>query len=1033
MKNCKISISYFDENGNKKEKEIGNLENYNSFEDIKRLIKELPKEKRDEIFGILPNIQEVNTISLSNLSNNLAGVYTPANLLNDLKRTNKTVALNLNINQEHLNKPIVISGFAPISERTQFTGKHIFLNLNYLGNSNNTLLALFETALYLNTKNYKESVDKLLDLNVSRDEKKEIVLKAFKNSGNSDLNFETIQSIYDHIAINKESFVEENDVLNIRSSISDFIDNFKDLSKAGKDLKTSPRELNYMLSEKASLNSLKPGDLISVSFDLNSDSVYKYELFYDYYIDNDNNIIVKTYSEGDRFNNRVFKYDNNKLPIVYVRRFNNVVKNINKTVTDKSKLEINLTEIRKFSKYGSTQRLIKEHGVLADGKKIKSIKGSVLTLDDNSTINIGEVKIITTNLGEINLLSYEKLSDVNNLLKIARSDSFISIPLNSKVLLERNGKFIEGLVVNRAIQLTSKGQIDKLVVLTKENGVSKIEYINSYDVKYMFRDDANIVTVQEKNKTDKIIDTLYPKNSENNFLVPKKGALLDSEYSIEKINKLTNFEVGDIIYEYDKKKHFKVVSTEESIILSGEFAGEISYFVYSNEYIRNGIKFSKENPNYTFAVNYFMKNSFQLGTFIHKNDDIISIEVKDVYQRPNGDIYITSTINGEKVYTKQQDANDKNITKRYKELMAKRYNTPIKSEDPIYFYKHKNGSILHDKVNTNYYDLSTESFSGLTLSDVIENLIPGTFLTFKGNAKAFVVERVANKSAILTAYHYGNNEIRSTGLNHVISERFELNSTSTLGVPTALFVPKWAGKTITVLNNKIDAKTKKSLVSKYSKTDSPEIINELVNYLSNTFGVKVNMLDQEQIMDIIGRVEDVAAFVYNGEIYLNTDKATIAEPLHEFLHLILATLKAKDSDKYYNIINSIENHGNFKKYAELYSSEIEADKYEEIFVKILSDTFKENITKKGIFNEEVFNQAFNDAVKDILALKESLEFKDSFELMGKSLEEIMTEFSSSILEPDTSLIDNQSVINMLNYSGTIKELIESGNLTEHCV
>ena len=60
------------------------------------------------------------------------------------------------------------------------------------------------------------------------------------------------------------------------------------------------------------------------------------------------------------------------------------------------------------------------------------------------------------------------------------------------------------MVVNRAIQLTSKGQIDKLVVLTKENGVSKIEYTNSYDVKYMFRDDANIVTVQEKNKTDKI-------------------------------------------------------------------------------------------------------------------------------------------------------------------------------------------------------------------------------------------------------------------------------------------------------------------------------------------------------------------------------------------------------------------------------------------------------------------------------------------------------------------------------------------------
>jgi hypothetical protein len=55
------------------------------------------------------------------------------------------------------------------------------------------------------------------------------------------------------------------------------------------------------------------------------------------------------------------------------------------------------------------------------------------------------------------------------------------------------------------------------------------------------------------------------------------------------------------------------------------------------------------------------------------------------------------------------------------------------------------------------------------------------------------------------------------------------------------------------------------------------------------------------------------------------------------------------------------------------------------------------------------------------------------ELEGKSLEEIMTEFNSSILEADLSLIDNQSVINMFNYSGMIKELIDSGELTEHCV
>lgn len=52
----------------------------------------------------------------------------------------------------------------------------------------------------------------------------------------------------------------------------------------------------------------------------------------------------------------------------------------------------------------------------------------------------------------------------------------------------------------------------------------------------------------------------------------------------------------------------------------------------------------------------------------------------------------------------------------------------------------------------------------------------------------------------------------------------------------------------------------------------------------------------------------------NGEIYINIDKASIEkeEPLHELLHLVLATMKANNSTTYYKLVNSVQYHPLFK-------------------------------------------------------------------------------------------------------------------------
>lgn len=41
------------------------------------------------------------------------------------------------------------------------------------------------------------------------------------------------------------------------------------------------------------------------------------------------------------------------------------------------------------------------------------------------------------------------------------------------------------------------------------------------------------------------------------------------------------------------------------------------------------------------------------------------------------------------------------------------------------------------------------------------------------------------------------------------------------------------------------------------------------------------------------------AFIYNGEVYLNVDRATTADSLHEFAHLIMGSMKRTNPGLYY--------------------------------------------------------------------------------------------------------------------------------------
>lgn len=120
------------------------------------------------------------------------------------------------------------------------------------------------------------------------------------------------------------------------------------------------------------------------------------------------------------------------------------------------------------------------------------------------------------------------------------------------------------------------------------------------------------------------------------------------------------------------------------------------------------------------------------------------------------------------------------------------------------------------------------------------------------------------------------------------------------------------------------------------------IISNTIDKLSKLYGIHVNevndaILSTEQWNHLMPRDRVVNAFVYNGEIYINTDRATEDSRIHEMLHLLIGSLRFNNPKLYKNLIDSCEKFKNYNNYIENeFSEKTRNDANEEIFVQELA-------------------------------------------------------------------------------------------------
>jgi hypothetical protein len=217
------------------------------------------------------------------------------------------------------------------------------------------------------------------------------------------------------------------------------------------------------------------------------------------------------------------------------------------------------------------------------------------------------------------------------------------------------------------------------------------------------------------------------------------------------------------------------------------------------------------------------------------------------------------------------------------------------------------------------------------------------------------------------------------------------------------------------------------------------VLRNMLGRMRKLYGINIIEVSSEDLAtgefyDIIPDAKTANAFVFNGNIYINTEYADLDAPIHELTHIILGAMRYTNPSKYFEIISLAENFKSLEKASYLYKDRTRNDLLEECFVhefanylvgiesdidnldaKIL-DTLMYNLTR----NMDTMIMG-NKSVNGI----EDWSFQDSF------LDLAMRAQSSELNQVED--VNNMDLATLHRKTANLKsKLLKDGNLIEKC-
>ena len=190
-----------------------------------------------------------------------------------------------------------------------------------------------------------------------------------------------------------------------------------------------------------------------------------------------------------------------------------------------------------------------------------------------------------------------------------------------------------------------------------------------------------------------------------------------------------------------------------------------------------------------------------------------------------------------------------------------------------------------------------------------------------------------------------------------------------------------------------------------------------IDYFNKKLGLNIQSITQSELNDIAKKNKfnpnGVRAFILNGDIYINSSNANIADLFHELSHIFLGALKANNFEAYQRIIDSYTKKKEFARtlpYIERsYRNFAMQDKIEECVADVIAEQLAKTNSLAETFVGEEFSQLFSNIFND---------FK-----------EILSESSDNGLTSKT-IFDKEAFIKNTRLTTFIKDNIQNGRIKE---
>ena len=221
-----------------------------------------------------------------------------------------------------------------------------------------------------------------------------------------------------------------------------------------------------------------------------------------------------------------------------------------------------------------------------------------------------------------------------------------------------------------------------------------------------------------------------------------------------------------------------------------------------------------------------------------------------------------------------------------------------------------------------------------------------------------------------------------------------------------------------------------------STLNSGLLFENIINKLTKLYGIKINAVNNDTVSEVgdIAGINTAKAFVYNGEIYVNTDLADKDAPIHEMMHILMGQLRTSNPNLYFQIANWVSTQEVFNQYKQAYPNRIMSDTAEEAFVGEFSKlvTMKDSALKN--FPNKTKYELFYNAKRvldSVLMGESSVKDLSDYKVFTKSLSELCETVNSSL-----DVNNYISTINLDNAHRILankkQELLENKELEEYC-